>query len=577
MHDVAGLRMTVGYALAIKRLYGPGIVRVASKHNLREIAAEIGVDGHIDAARIADNFTLRGPNTADGVAQLAKSLMDRAGVVKCRKTAVMALELLFTLPTGTTVNLRQYFEHAISWAERHFGVPVLSCIAHLDEGAPHAHALLLPLVDGRMGGSDLHGGKAKLWAMQTSFHDEVGSRFGLARQTAQKRLSAPVRAAAIELARDCLQANSALTDAIVDALLLPHAKDPEPLLCALGIDMPAPKGKAKPSFAAIMTAPCKPEPRNPIGKANRNPIGIAPAGTAPESQPYTCVGIGFPTAPIPHDFHHRNATADAFAAHPATEGKHSEASLPEAGTQRNEVQRRDIASDIEQTSSSANPACHLTAPAADSIGHHQRADTLLSIQEAPVPSGDEYRRQSPSTAGQPATTSANTAPAKSALAATKHQPASTSAPREHAEMVGLVPTQKPTSASTSPMVTVKDVQRLDGLETKRTNFVQLVEQHAAAARPQPRDEVQVQHPIGGPALDADDGYQRLRDDDRPAETWCEQRGEFVTVSTTSNRPAPRGRPARPPGAQGARASPADIALTSVHEALALASSAESAS
>jgi hypothetical protein len=351
--------MTAGYALAIKRLYGPGIVRVASKHNLREIAAEIGADGHIDAARIADNFILRGPSTADGVAQLAKSLMEAAGVTKYRKTAVMALELLFTLPATTAVDLRQYFEQAISWAERHFGVPVLSCIVHLDEGAPHAHALLLPLVDGRMGGSDLHGGKAKLWAMQTSFHDEVGSRYGLARQTAQKRLSARVRAAAIELARVSLQANSALTDAVIDALLLPHAKDPAPLLLALNIGVPAPKARAKTSFASIMTAPCKPESRNPIGKANRNPIGKETFNAAPESQPYTCVGIAFPTAPIAHDFHDSPSTVKTSTNPPATwqhSGEYeSPSSLPEAGAKQHATESTTATTDKAKVTDQVDP------------------------------------------------------------------------------------------------------------------------------------------------------------------------------------------------------------------------------
>lgn len=290
--------MTTGYALTIKRLYGAGIVRVAAKHNLREIAAEIGADGHIDPARIANNIILRGATTAEGVAKSAKTMMDAAGAIKFRKTSVMALELLFTLPAATTINHRQYFEQATTWAEVHFGVPVLSAVVHLDEGAPHCHVLLLPLVNGRMGGSDLHGGKAKLWAMQTDFHDQVGALYGLVRQTPQKQHSAAVRGAAMELARDCLQANSALTDAVIDALLRPHVKDPAALLSVLGITMPASKAKNK-SFAAIMTAPCKPEPRNPIGKETSTPIGKATFAVSEKSYPYTCVGIGFPAPPFP--------------------------------------------------------------------------------------------------------------------------------------------------------------------------------------------------------------------------------------------------------------------------------------
>lgn len=302
--------MTAGYALAIKRLYGAGIVRAAAKHNLREIAAEIGADGHIDPARIADNFILRGPSTAKEVAALAKSLMDAAGVLKCRKGAVTALELLFTLPAASNIDPRRYFEQATAWAEQYFGVPVLSCIGHLDEGSPHAHALLLPLVNGRMGGSDLHGGKAKLAAMQTSFHEAVGAPHGLPKYVPQKRLSAPVRAAAMALARETLQVNAALNDDIIDALLVPHTKDPAPLLLALGIAMPAPKPKAK-DFVSIMTAVCKPEKQSPIGKPGHYPIGKEIHAAPNSSLPDTCVGEALATTPVPADeVHHQHLIAE---------------------------------------------------------------------------------------------------------------------------------------------------------------------------------------------------------------------------------------------------------------------------
>lgn len=302
--------MTTGYALTIERKYGAGIVRVMAKHNLREIAAEIGTDSHIDPARIADNIILRGPGTANSVALLAKSLMKAANVPKLKKTAVWALELLFTLPADTTIDPSEYFEKATSWTESYFKVPVLSSVIHLDEGAPHAHILLLPLVDGRMNGSDLYGGLAKLWAMQKSFHDEVGEQYGIVLSPQKKRLPAAVRTAAMLLVRCSLQANGALTDAVIDALLKPHAKNPEALLLAMGLSMPAPKAKGK-SFADIMTAPCKPELSNPIRKAIRNPIGLEIPAVTETSQPYTCVGIGFSTALISPQSDNEPATQPA--------------------------------------------------------------------------------------------------------------------------------------------------------------------------------------------------------------------------------------------------------------------------
>lgn len=405
--------MTAGYALNIERLYGSGIIRAAAKHNLREIAAEIGADGHIDAARIADNFILRGPSTAKEVAALAKSLMEAAGVLKCRKGAVTALELLFTLPAATTIDPRQYFEQAICWAEQHFSVPVLSCVQHADEGSPHAHALLLPLVDGRMGGSDLHGGKAKLAAMQTSFHEAIGAPHGLPKYAPQKRLSAPVRAAAMALARETLQANAALNDDIIDALLVPHTKDPAPLLQALGIAMPEPKPKSK-DFVSIMVSVCKPEKRSHIGKADHRPIGKAIQAAPVMSLPDTCVGKALPTTPNPPDFQRQQAATDT-AKSATTDQQHATNKPASASPAPTSAPTAPVkaASSKPATKRAGRPASPATlspsctampgvqdAPTLDVADHHQplakpvRADLERQQDEQRPPAAvDDYQRQ----------------------------------------------------------------------------------------------------------------------------------------------------------------------------------------
>lgn len=280
--------MKRGYTLAIQRMYGPGVVRVAARHNLRENAVELGADSHIDATRIRDNINLRGPNTAAGVVSEAKSLMVEAGVTKLRKNAVMALELLIMLPAEANISPREYFERATVWAERHFAVPVLSSVVHLDEAAPHCHVLLLPLVKGKMNGSDLHGGKTKLWAMQASFHEEVSSHYGFVRPTPQKRLGASARAAAMSLLHECFQTNTSIDDSAIDVLLKPHANNPEPLLQALGMSIP-PNKKVEKSFVEIMTAECKPDRRN-FSTATQNVVGVINTEESKDSNPYTCVG-----------------------------------------------------------------------------------------------------------------------------------------------------------------------------------------------------------------------------------------------------------------------------------------------
>jgi hypothetical protein len=472
-----------GFALNIERLYGPGIVRVAAKHLLRELAAELGADSHIDAARMKDNFILRGPDTSAGVAALAKSLMEAAGVTKCRKGAVTALELLFTLPAAATINPRRYFEQATAWAEQYFGVPVLSCVAHMDEGAPHAHALLLPLVGGRMGGSDLHGGKAKLAAMQTNFHEVVGAPHGLPKFAPQKRISAPVRAAAMALARESLQTNAALNDDIIDALLVPHAKDPAPLLLALGIAMPTPKPRGK-DFVSMMVAVCKPEPRKPIGKQIHKPIGKAIQGLLTPAFPESSVGKRNPASPNPAHAQPPQPAAD-HATSTADQRQHSaEDSAQQQAVQVEQREARTGAADqsaegMQNPLHTSAPAAGEPVPASDSAAPAKRR--RAAAKAAPVARGIGKISDTPT--GDQTLASMSTAPDQVKTGKSGNACAAAS----------LAPIRGHPSKSGDTL-------------TGATLQTQQVEQRAAG------------------------DYQRQRDGDHLAATWCSDRGEFVSGS-----------------------------------------------
>jgi hypothetical protein len=294
----------------MQKLTGKTIVLVAAKHNLREIQAELGgTPGNaINPARSHLNRVLHGAGTAAGVADTAQVMMLNAGVKTLRKDAVRALEILITLPSGSAVDEARFFTDALRWTETSFGVPVLSAVVHLDEENPHCHVLLLPLLNGRMVGSDLMGNRAKLQAFQGDFHLKVGMPHGLIRQTAPKRLGATQRRAAIDSAFSVLKANSGLQSSLLRVLLEPHYNDPAPLLATLGIAMPAPKPKG--SFVATMTRKVKTE--KPIGFEESKPIGFADLGTPEKGQTLSCVGFANSPPPNSADSRCLQTTAETF-------------------------------------------------------------------------------------------------------------------------------------------------------------------------------------------------------------------------------------------------------------------------
>ena len=246
--------------LRIKKLKGCDIIKVAAKHNHREILAGIvsGRGSHIDSSRSHLNRVLCGPRSAADTASLAQTLMSDAGVKKLRKDAVQALEILFSIPISASAHQEAFFSDAIHWTDQYFGVPIISAIVHNDECAPHCHALLLPLLDGRMIGSNLVGNRSNLLAMQLDFYTKVAKKYGFRRPSPPARMNGDQRKRAAEEIFAALSTNSNLwTDPAIKPLLLEaFSKNPEVLTNALGLEKPKPP-KPKKTFISIMTKPCK--------------------------------------------------------------------------------------------------------------------------------------------------------------------------------------------------------------------------------------------------------------------------------------------------------------------------------
>lgn len=158
----------------------------AARHNLREIQAELGAVGHIDAQRMADNIIMAGPAAAIEVQAQADALLASVDTAKLKRDHVQAIEAVFSLPAGSSLDVGAYFAGCLAWLRVALPLPILSAVAHHDEAAPHAHVLLLPVVDGKhIGGALLK--LAELKRLRESFFQQVAGPAGLKRDRAKVR------------------------------------------------------------------------------------------------------------------------------------------------------------------------------------------------------------------------------------------------------------------------------------------------------------------------------------------------------------------------------------------------------
>lgn len=230
-------------------------VEVAFKHNLRELLAERGPYSNIDPSRTPDNYVLRGPgNSAEAIAEVDRIVSSAdTGGKKLRKDAVWGIELIFTALPKTGADFASYFQDCTKWAEAEFKVPVLSSVVHLDQGAPHCHVLLIPLLNGKMNGGKVYGNKITMVARLSSFYEIVGKLYGLNRPQTQTKLPADERRGLLARCADYLSEGRRLTAHQIQTILKAFRENPLPLAKCFDVET---RGKRveQGSFIDIMTS-----------------------------------------------------------------------------------------------------------------------------------------------------------------------------------------------------------------------------------------------------------------------------------------------------------------------------------
>jgi len=79
-----------------------------------------------------------------------------------------------------------FFKDCMNWTRQNFAGELLSFDVHLDEAAPHAHALILPLINGKMQGRDMVGNIGNLMRLINNFHADVAKHYGLSRNESKR-------------------------------------------------------------------------------------------------------------------------------------------------------------------------------------------------------------------------------------------------------------------------------------------------------------------------------------------------------------------------------------------------------
>ena len=244
--------MAASHIFRLGTIKGKNGVLVALQHNKRILQAERGACANIDATRTPLNYCLAGDSTPQDIATLAKVQMLKAGIEQARKNGVMAVEVIFSLPIDRhKQDTKPFFTDCYEWLKQTFEGELLSFDVHLDESAPHAHALILPLINGKMQGNKLVGSTGNLMRLINLFHADVAKHYGLSRSD-RKRLNECDRQSIVKLVLSRLKADSVMFSGIWACVRDAISRDPLPYAQTLGIDNPAQeKRKINKSFVDI--------------------------------------------------------------------------------------------------------------------------------------------------------------------------------------------------------------------------------------------------------------------------------------------------------------------------------------
>ena len=255
--------MASSHLLRLGTIKGKHGVLVAIKHNKRTLQNERGASANIDATRTSFNYSIASENTPEAIAMHAKMQMLKANI-EPRKNQVMAVEIIFSLPIDRHSQItKPLFPACYGWINETFAGELLSFDVHLDESLPHAHAVILPLIDGKMQGRKLMGDRGNLMRLINKFHAEVAMHYGLSRSV-RTRLNSADKQTLERLVLTRLKTDAAMQSSVWACFRDAVHNDPLPYAQMLPIHLPLATTVKSKTFVQIMTSKGKGSNTNAI-------------------------------------------------------------------------------------------------------------------------------------------------------------------------------------------------------------------------------------------------------------------------------------------------------------------------
>lgn len=168
--------MDKSFSFCIGKITNEKRLKVALQHNKREFDLETP---SIDRSRSSYNYSLTPVRSVRESVMVFDDLMRDNDARPLRRNCVVAVEIVVSLSSNPTLKYDKFYKDVFIWVKDYYKVEILSFDVHRDEKKHHCHIILIPLVDGKMRGSDLVGNKLSILNARKSLHDNVASRYGM--------------------------------------------------------------------------------------------------------------------------------------------------------------------------------------------------------------------------------------------------------------------------------------------------------------------------------------------------------------------------------------------------------------